>query len=122
MKKYSNEKKQFRINKISDQIQKEISNIFRIDMNDPRVSTLTITHVKTSQDIRQVNVFYTIMDNKISKKNVESVLNSAMKYIRLCLAKRVNMRYLPELFFFYDDSILKSSNLVNLINSVTKDK
>ena len=107
-----------RIGRINDEIQKELSDLFR-SVKDPRVSgaLLTITHVDTTSDLRYSRIYVSAMD-RTDEKDFLKGLKSASGYLRRELGQRLNLRYTPELQFFPDDSIAYGAHILDLLNHV----
>ena len=107
-----------RIGRINDEIQKELSTLFR-SVKDPRVSgtLLTVTHVDTTSDLRYAKVYVSAM-GKTDEKEFLRGLKSASGYLRRELGQRLNLRYTPELQFFPDDSIAYGAHILDMLNHV----
>ena len=104
-----------RINRINEEIQKELSSLFRT-LKDPRVQggMVTITHVDTTTDLRWCRVFVSVLD-KSQEKDVVKGLKSAAGYLRRELGAAVKLRYTPELQFIADDSIEQGAHILELL-------
>ena len=107
-----------RIGRINDEIQKELSDLFR-GVKDPRVSgaLLTITHVDTTSDLRYSRIYVSALD-KTDEKDFLKGLKSASGYLRRELGQRLNLRYTPELQFFPDDSIAYGAHILDMLSHV----
>lgn len=104
-----------RINRINEEIQKELSSLFRA-LKDPRVQggMVTITHVDTTSDLRYSRVFVSVLD-KTQEKDVVKGLKSAAGYLRRELGSTLRLRYTPELQFIADDSIEYGAHILSLL-------
>ena len=104
-----------RINRINEEIQKELSSLFRT-LKDPRVQggMVTITHVDTTSDLRWCRVFVSVLD-KTQEKDVVKGLKSAAGYLRRELGAAVKLRYTPELQFVADDSIEYGAHILEML-------
>lgn len=94
----------YRLEKVSHQIKDEISLIFLHKIQDPNFSLLTVTNVKVSPDLRQAKVYLSVF-NKEMRDEVLDKVTQMKGLIRSHLAKKIRMRYVPELEFFIDDTI-----------------
>ncbi|MDW7674305.1 MAG: 30S ribosome-binding factor RbfA [Bacillota bacterium] len=108
-----------RNNRLAGEIQREISQIIRDELKDPRIGFITITGVEVSGDLRHAKVFISIMGDDSNKQNTLGGLNKAAGFIRTELARRISLRYTPELHFRVDES-LDYSEKINKIISETK--
>lgn len=104
-----------RINRINEEIQKELSSLFR-GLKDPRVlgGMVTITHVDTTSDLRYARIFVSVLD-KSQEKDVVKGLKSAAGYLRRELGASLRLRYTPELQFIADDSIEYGAHILELL-------
>ena len=104
-----------RINRINDEIQRELSALLR-SLKDPRVQggMVTVTHVDTTSDLRYARVFVSALD-KTREKDVLSGLRSAAGYLRRELGAAVKLRYTPELQFVADDSIEQGAHILRML-------
>ena len=104
-----------RINRINEEIQKELSSLMR-GLKDPRVQggMVTITHVDTTSDLRYSRIFVSVLD-KAQEKDVVKGLKSAAGYLRRELGASLRLRYTPELQFIADDSIEYGAHILELL-------
>ena len=104
-----------RINRINDEIQKELSALFR-ELKDPRVSQgmVSITRVDTTADLRYAKIYVSALD-KGQEKEILKGLKSASGYLRRELGHTLPLRYTPELQFVGDDSIQHGAHILELL-------
>ena len=104
-----------RINRINEEIQKELSSLFRT-LKDPRVQggMVTVTHVDTTSDLRYCRVFVSVL-NKTQEADVIKGLKSAAGYLRRELGAAIQLRYTPELQFVADDSIEQGAHILEML-------
>jgi len=111
--------KPIRLRQAADMIQRDVAEILRREVNDPRLTQVTITAVDVAPDMRSAKIFYTAYD-KDDLKEVQKALDKAAGFLRHQLASMVSLRHTPQLRFVYDESILYGEHLSALINE-TKD-
>ena len=102
--------------RIADQIQRELSEIIRMDLKDPRVGLITITDVEVTQDNEHAKVFFTALGEPVQQEAAERALNHASGFLRSALAKVMKLRTVPQLRFNYDVSVERGVRLSNLID------
>ncbi len=103
-----------RIDRINEEIQRELAALFRT-VKDPRVHGLvSITHVETTPDLRYAKVFISILD-KSDEQQVMRGLKSAAGWLRRELGHRLQLRYTPELSFVLDESIDKGAHILAML-------
>ena len=108
-----------RADRVGDLIRKEIANILlHGDVKDPRVGFITITIVKMSKDLRNAKVYFSLIGSSEEAAECVKGLTSASGYIRRRLAKTLDLRAIPTIRFFYDDSIEYSSHIADVIKEV----
>ena len=107
-----------RINRINEEIQKELSNLLRT-VKDPRVAEtmISITRVETTPDLRYTKVYVSILQTEKAGDALKG-LKSAGGYLRRELGSALNLRYTPELNWALDDSITYGARMLKLINSL----
>ena len=94
-----------RIEKINQAIKEEVSRIIQMEVKDPRLQFITITHVEVSRDLQHAKVYYSVLGNTSKIEGVKEGLNSARGFIRKLVSQYVQMRYTPEIEFIFDKSI-----------------
>ncbi len=107
-----------RINRINEEIQKELSSLLRT-VKDPRVqdTMISITRVETTPDLRYTKVYVSFLEEE-KVKNTMAGLKSAGGYLRRELGHNLQLRYAPEIVWSLDDSITYGAKMLKLINSL----
>ena len=107
-----------RINRINEEIQKELSSLIR-NLKDPRIQNTMIsnTRVETTPDLRWAKVYVSFLQADRAKDAIKG-LKSAGGYLRRELGRALNLRYTPELNWELDDSITYGAKMLALINSL----
>ena len=98
-------------------MQRELSNLLRLELRDPRVGMITLTSVDVSPDMSHAKVFFTVLEKDKLPETLEG-LRRASGFLRSQLAKRIQMYTTPELRFVYDESVERGDHLSRLIDSV----
>ena len=110
-----------RMNRINEELKREISNIINFELNNSNVTgMMSVTKVKVTPDLRYARVYVSMINSK-NKKNTLAGLKQASGYIRSALAKKVNLRNTPELVFEFDETIEYGAKIDSIINEITKD-
>ena len=107
-----------RINRINEEIQKELSNLLRT-VKDPRVqdTMISITRVETTPDLRYTKVYVSFLQSDRVEGAMKG-LQSAAGYLRRQLGTNLRLRYAPEIVWSLDDSITYGARMLGLINSL----
>lgn len=112
-----------RISRINDEIMKELSQIIRFEVKDPRINAMTsVIRVDTTTDLKYCKVFVSVLGNEEEKQNVMKGLKNASGFIRHLIAERVNLRFTPELQFKLDESTEYAIRMNELIEQVAKER
>ncbi len=82
---------------------------------------LTITDVKMTDDLKIAKIYISFLDNKESINNIIEILKNKKKQIRYHLGNNIDLKYTPELRFYYDDTMDNVENINKLINRIHKD-
>ena len=105
--------------RINAEVQKELSNIIRGEIKDPRIHPMTsVMAVEVAPDLKTCKAFISVLGSGESKQSTIKGLKSAEGYIRRQLAKNLNLRNTPEIRFILDESIEYGVNMSNLIDDV----
>ncbi|MBW1972113.1 MAG: 30S ribosome-binding factor RbfA [Deltaproteobacteria bacterium] len=102
-------------------IQEELSRILLKETGDPRLKSVTITEVKMSKDLRIAKIYFTTMGNKQEKTKSLTALKKAGGYLKHQMGEKLELRYMPELFFYIDESLEYGEHIENLLKEVLKD-
>lgn len=105
-----------RARRIADQIQRELADIIRLELKDPRVGMVTLTDVEVTQDYAHASVFFTALGDAQQVEAVRNALQHASGFLRSQLARRMRLRTVPELQFKYDTSVARGARISQLID------
>ena len=107
-----------RINRINEEIQKELSSLLR-SVKDPRVqdTMISITRVETTPDLRYTKVYVSFLQADRAQGALKG-LQSAAGFLRRQLGTNLKLRYAPEIVWALDDSITYCAKMLELINNL----
>jgi ribosome-binding factor A len=105
-----------RLRRIADQVQRELSDIVRLELKDPRVRMVTITAVEIAPDLAHAKIFFTSLADASQRPEILAGLNRASGFLRSMLGARIKIHNTPELHFIYDESIEAGMRLDHLID------
>jgi len=91
-------------------------------VRDPRIGLITITRVTVTQDCRLARVHFSVPGSVEEREKAMEGLDSAKGYIRKELARRVNLRYTPEILFEFDPSIEYAIRIGEVLQSLQKER
>ena len=108
--------------RVNTEVQRELSNIIRGGIKDPRVAQMTsVVSVEVAPDLKTCKAYISVLGNEEAQQNTVKGLQSAEGYIRRELAHTLNMRNTPEIKFVLDQSIEYGVMMSKKISEVTKD-
>ena len=102
--------------RIADQIQRELADLIRNELKDPRIGMITLTGVHVSQDYAHAKVFYTTLRSESDNFLISNGLEHAAGFLRAQLSHRLKLRVIPQLHFIYDQSVERGVRLSQLID------
>jgi ribosome-binding factor A len=111
-----------RSSRVGHELQKEIAIILQREIKDPRLGMVTVSGVDISRDLSYAKVFVTFLndeDPQVIEQGL-NVLNDAKGYIRTLIGKAMRLRIIPEIKFFYDESLVKGMQMSSLVSDVIK--
>lgn len=112
-----------RLSRINDEIMKELSQIIRGELKDPRIGAMTsVIRAETTQDLKYCKVFVSVLGGAEEKENVMKGLKNAAGFMRRLIAQRINLRYTPELIFKLDESAEYAIRMDQLIDQIAKER
>jgi ribosome-binding factor A len=112
-----------RPHRVGDQIQRELAELLRLQIKDPRVGMVTVTSVDVAPDLSHAKIYVTHLGGREHAAAVVTALQHTAGYLRRELSHRLKLYTVPELRFFYDDSIESGLRLSQLIDdAVAEDR
>ena len=108
--------------RINGEVLRELSNIIRGEIKDPRINPMTsVVAVEVAPDLKTCKAYISVLGDEESQKNTIAGLKSAEGYIRRELAHSINLRNTPQITFILDQSIEYGVKMSKMIEDVTKD-
>ncbi len=110
-----------RADRVSCLIQEVLSEILNQKIRDPRLDMATITGVNMSSDLKLARIYFTIHGDKEKLEAACRGFESAKGFIKRSLARRLGLRYMPDLKFFYNESFEYGSHIDKLLDQIATD-
>ena len=115
-------KRSIKNTRINEEVMRELSNIIRGEVKDPRVNPLTsVVDVEVAPDLKTAKAYISVLGDEESQKKTLEGLKSSAGFIRHKLAENVNLRNTPEITFVMDQSIEYGVRMSHLIDEVNKE-
>ena len=102
--------------RVAEQVQRELADLIRLEVKDPRVGMVTLTGVEVASDYGHAKVFFTLLGDASQVEAANEGLNHAAGFLRRELGRRIKLRTIPQLHFHYDESVERGMRLSKLID------
>lgn len=112
-----------RTQRLADQIQRELADLIRLELKDPRLGMVTVSGVKVSPDMGYADVYVTVIGSSLDERPDESlaVLNAASGFLRGELGRTIRTRMTPRLRFHFDEVTARGNRMAALINKAVQE-
>ena len=107
-----------RMERMGLQMQKEVSDIIRTQVKDPRIGFLTVTGVEVTNDLAHAKIFISVLGSSEERTQTMQVLERVKGFVRTEVAKRIRMRVTPELHFKLDESMDYSARIGQVLQEI----
>lgn len=110
-----------RSQRVVEQIRRELAELIRLEVKDPRIGFITLTDVEITPDYAHAKVYFTSMTGEADVPEILQGLRRASGFLRRELGRRVRIHTTPELHWHYDPSVEEGSRLSKLIDDVVRE-
>jgi ribosome-binding factor A len=107
-----------RSDRVSSQIQRELSELLRVNARDPELGMVTLSAVEVTRDMSVAKAYVSFLGANLDTKKCIARLNEAIPLYRHELSKRMRLRVMPELRFIFDESLLRGLRIQSLLNGL----
>ena len=107
-----------RPNRVGEQIREDLTELITREVHDPGIGFITITHVDVTPDLQQARVNYTTLGDDKARRDTRRALERAAPFLRRQLGRRLRLRRIPELQFFYDESIERHDRIERILQEL----
>jgi len=104
--------------RVADAIRDELSQLIAREVHDPGIGFITFTTVKVSPDLQLARAYYTMMGDEQARRDTARALGRATPFLRRQLGQRLRLRRVPELQFFYDESIAHQDRIEQILQEL----
>ena len=111
-----------RPDRVGDQLRQEREELIAREVHDQGIGFLTMTRVKVTPDLQQARVFYTTIGDEKQRKETARALERATPFLRRQLGRRLRLKHVPELDFFYDDSIERQDRIERIMLDIQAER
>ena len=103
-----------RTERVAEQMQRDLAELLRLEVKDPRVRMVTLTGVDLARDYSHAKIYYTALEGE--NPAIQQGLTRASGFLRSQLAHAMKLRVIPQLQFVYDASVERGARLSRLID------
>jgi ribosome-binding factor A len=111
-----------RPSRVADQLRAEVSDLLAREVQDPGIGFLTITHVKVTPDLQVARVYYTTLGDDKARKDTRRALERAAPFLRRHLGRRLRLKRVPELEFFFDEAVERGDRIEQILQEISAER
>ena len=111
-----------RVERVGEAIREVIAELLTREIKDPRVGMVTLTTVEVTADLRHARVYFSCLGDEAARRKTLAGLTSATRFIKGQLARRLRLRYTPEVIFIPDPTIEQADRIAALLKEVVPDE
>src|SRR5579862_7802211 len=105
-----------RADRVNEQIRRDLADLIRTELKDPRIGMISLTSVEVTADYAHATVYFTSMTDRSAVPTILAGLKKSAGFLRLQLGKRIKIHQIPELHFKFDESLERGISLSHLID------
>ena len=109
-----------RPSRVADQLRAEIADLIAREVHDPGIGFLTITHVTVTPDLQTARVYYTTLGDEKARRDTGRALTRAVPFLRRQIGRRVRLKRVPELEFFFDETVARGDRVEQLLQEIAE--
>ena len=107
-----------RPDRVGEAIRDELSQLIAREVHDPGIGFVTLTRVKVSPDLQVARVYYTSLGDEKAQRETAKALGRATPFLRRQIGQRIRLRRVPEIEFFYDESIARGDRIEQILQEL----
>jgi ribosome-binding factor A len=108
--------------RVGDQVRSEVAQMLAREIHDPGIGFVTLTRVVVTADLQQARVYYTSIGDDKARRESQRALERAAPYLRRQLGRRLRLRRVPELRFFFDESIENQDRIERILHELEAER
>jgi ribosome-binding factor A len=111
-----------RTERVAALIRQETAIILERELHFRLPGMVTVTSVKVSDDLKNAKIYVSVFHQEGTKQEIIKKLNFEKKQIRFALSKKLYLKFMPEIFFYLDETFDEAEKLENLFRQIHKDE
>jgi len=112
----------FRLEKVAEEIKHKMNSAMSKDLMEINIGLVTISKVILSPDLKNAKIYVTLLGNKEPNEKCIDRLNFRKKHIRYMLGKQISTKYVPDIHFYYDDTLDTAERVYKILNDLKKNE
>jgi ribosome-binding factor A len=108
--------------RVGEQVREDLTELITRQVHDPGIGFITITRVNVTPDLQQARVYYTSLGDEKARRETGRALERASPFLRRQLGRRLRLRRIPELQFFYDESIERHDRIERILQELQHER
>ena len=108
--------------RVGEAIRDDLSQMIAREVHDPGVGFLTLTRVSVTPDLQIARVYYTALGDETARRETAKALRRASPFLRRQLGQRLRLRRVPQLEFFYDESIERADRVERILHELEEER
>lgn len=112
---------QTRVNRVAEQMKKEIGDLLNRKLKDPRVGFVTVTDVALTNDLQNATVYVSVLGDEEEKEASVEGLNKAKGFVRSEVGNRIRLRKTPEIVFKFDEAHEYGNRIEEILRDLDKE-
>ena len=109
-----------RVDRIAEELQREVALIIHQELKDPRLGFVTITRVELTKDLRYAKVRYSCLGGEPERARTQEALDRAASFVRGLVRRRFHLKVVPEFSFYYDAAIEGSIAMMERLDQLNR--
>jgi len=110
----------YRVEKVSEEIRQKMNTAMSKDLAELNIGIVTVSKVILSPDLKNAKIYITFIGNKEPHEKCIEKLNYRKKHIRFMLGKELSTKFIPEIHFYYDDTLDTAERIYKILNDLKK--
>lgn len=111
-----------RPSRVGEQIREDLAELIAREVHDPGIGFITITQVLVTPDLQQARAYYTTLGDVKARRDTQRALERAVPFLRRQLGRRLRLRRIPELQFFFDESIERHDRIEQILQELKAER
>lgn len=111
-----------RLKRIQDQMQRVLSQILENQVNDPRIEGVYVTDVTVDRELDYANIYVSSIQGKLQADEILEGLSNASGFIRYSLSQEIDLRVMPKLRFYWDETPEKADRIESLLAELREER